>query len=242
MQVDCGAVSHFTLNHSIWNVGIHLNTPYCLPLAGHYCCFISHIHTARIIQKAHTAHTLVCGLALDFLLLHTLAGRCRAPAHNVLAAQRLLYVFIWSGDALLNVIIEWPPRKDTVAASEIYSPLPILLLVRERGIKRRRSAAVCEIWGNKSTALVLSTLVLIRQPPALRFILTGGEWENNTFLISAACVCFVLSWAERGLYAFSHSRRRARGYIIGPHRTRNRLVAFAFYRAWWEINQPRRCP
>lgn len=132
MQVDCGAVSHFTLNHSIWNVGIHLNTPYCLPLAGHYCCFISHIH---IIQKAHTAHTLVCGLALDFLLLHTLAGRCKR-LHIMSSPQRLLYVFIWSGDALLNVIIEWPPRKDTVAASEIYSPVCPYYCWCQRGLKR----------------------------------------------------------------------------------------------------------
>jgi hypothetical protein len=131
MQVDCGAVSHFTLNHSISNVGIHLNTPYCLPLAGHYCCFISHIHT--YVYKRCIRHTPWCVVSLDFLLLHSLremAGAKSAPAHNVLARERRdFYMCLWSGDALLNVIIEWPPRKDTVAASEIYSPVPILYSV-----------------------------------------------------------------------------------------------------------------
>lgn len=126
MQVDCDAVSHFALNHSIWNVGIHLNTPYCLPLAGHYCCFISHIHTT---YKRCIRHTPWCVVSLDFLLLHTLWRRewerWPVPAPNVLA-KRLLYVFmIWGR---ITQCDNWmaTTQRHSSGQSEIYSPVPIL--------------------------------------------------------------------------------------------------------------------
>jgi hypothetical protein len=164
------------------------------------------------------AHTLVCGLAWFSFITHS-AQRWpvqRARLH-LTSSQRDFYMCLWSGDALLNVIIEWPPRKDTVAASEIYSPVPILY---GRVVYKTSAAAVCEIWGNKSTALVLSTLVLIRQPPALRFISTGAEWaqsgENNTFLRAhiqrVRLFCVVMG--RQAVYM--HSRTLA-GYIIVGH-------------------------